>query len=480
MSFQAPPTLLTLGLQSLLRDQALAISALKELPGELFPPLMKAVVAGRHLTILQAMVAAWPFPCLPMGALVKFPDVTTLQAVLAGVDMQLTGIFRQRKRKLQVLDLSNVHHDFWDVWAGTEDGARSAEMVREKQRGTGLHRYALRRRLKVVTNLCFGLCLDEHHEYLLQWAQERRGSLQLYCRKMHISPLSMYTVRKVLKIFQPECIEELVLNGGWTLPTLTSFAPCLGQMRNLRKFFLTIMHDDRSDPDNTLTDAQRKKVTKFKSQFSKLNCLQHLSMSGVYFLSGHMKQLLWCLKTPLEFLSISFCSFSQADLESFAQCHRLHHLKHLQLGGVILSELSLVSLRIFLENVPDTLQILELEGCRMKDSQISSLFPALSQCSQLTRVNFYDNDFSMAVLKDLLYHTANLSHMAQGFYPAPLECYVMGQATFERFNQLCSELRNTLCTVRQHRSISIATQLCLVHCPHCDSTRWTRFYHSWQ
>lgn len=83
-------------MQSLLRDEALAISALKDLPMELFPPLLKAAFTGRHLKILQATVAAWPFPCLPVGALMKLPDVTTLQAVLGGVDMLLTGNFSPR------------------------------------------------------------------------------------------------------------------------------------------------------------------------------------------------------------------------------------------------------------------------------------------------------------------------------------------------------------------------------------------------
>lgn len=183
-----------------------------------------------------------------------------------------------------------------------------------------------------------------------------------------------------------------------------------------------------------------------------------------------------CLKTPLEFLSVTFFELSQSDLESFAQCQSLHHLKHLELRGVILSDLSLVPLRIFLESVTDTLQILELEHCRMTDSQLSPLFPALNQCSQLIKVNFYDNDISMAVLKDLLYHTANLSNMIQEFYPAPLECYEMGHVIVDRFVQLSSELKNTLCTVRQPRSVSFATQLCL----ECFSGLGTRLFLSWK
>nr|XP_021505922.1 PRAME family member 8-like [Meriones unguiculatus] len=464
MSFQAPPTLLTLAVQSLLKDEALAISALQDLPMELFPPLFKAAFDGRQLKILKAMVAAWPFPCLPVGAL-KFPDVATLKAVLDGIDMQLTGNFCQRVRKLQVLDLRNVHHDFWDVWARTEDGDHSAEIACERQRRKRLHRYALRQHLKVVTDICLGFHLDEHQAYLLQWAQKRRGSLHLCCVKMQIWGLRMDTLGKFLSIFQPDSFEELELSIEWTPSMMEHFAPCLGQMRNLHKLFLTLKHENFFRPVITPTALEGKRATKFISHFSKLNCLQYLYMTGVYFLNGHMRKLLWCLKTPLEFLSIALCKFSQSDLESFVQCQSLCHLKHLDLAGVNLSGLSLVPLRIFLESVADTLQTLELEHCRMNDSQLSALFPALSRCSQLIKINFYDNDISMAVLKDLLCHTANLGQLILELYPAPLECYETGYViSIDRFVQLSSELRNTLCAVRQPQSFSFATFICLECC----------------
>ncbi|OBS73865.1 hypothetical protein A6R68_15602, partial [Neotoma lepida] len=73
--------LLQLAVQSLLREEALAISALQHLPMGLFPPLFNAAFIGRHAKILKAM-----------------------------------------RQKLQVLDLRNVHHGFWDGCAEGEDG----------------------------------------------------------------------------------------------------------------------------------------------------------------------------------------------------------------------------------------------------------------------------------------------------------------------------------------------------------------------
>uniref|UniRef100_A0A8C2RKI3 Uncharacterized protein n=1 Tax=Capra hircus TaxID=9925 RepID=A0A8C2RKI3_CAPHI len=84
---RAPPQLLELAGQSLLRNEALAIAALEGLPIELFPPLFTAAFAGRH-TALKAMVQA---SCLPLGSVMKDhqPHLETFQAALEGLDVLL-------------------------------------------------------------------------------------------------------------------------------------------------------------------------------------------------------------------------------------------------------------------------------------------------------------------------------------------------------------------------------------------------------
>ena len=98
MNVQAPSRLLELGAQSLLRNEALAIMALEELPIELFPPLFMEAFAGRHTEALKAMVQAWPFPCLPLGALMQDhqPHLETFQAALDGLDVLLAQEVRPR------------------------------------------------------------------------------------------------------------------------------------------------------------------------------------------------------------------------------------------------------------------------------------------------------------------------------------------------------------------------------------------------
>ena len=60
-----------------------------------------------------------------------------------------------------------------------------------------------------------------------------------------------------------------------------------------------------------------------------------------------------------------------------------------------------------------------MESCCLEDSQLNALLPALSQCYQLTVVNFYGNELSLLFLKKLLHHTAKLSQLADELYPAP-------------------------------------------------------------
>ncbi|CAO2589940.1 PRAME family member 18 [Lemmus lemmus] len=68
-------------------EEALVISALKQMPNAFFPPLFKDAFTGKQTNIIRAMVAAWPFPCLPVGALMKTPNLKTLKAVLGGLDL---------------------------------------------------------------------------------------------------------------------------------------------------------------------------------------------------------------------------------------------------------------------------------------------------------------------------------------------------------------------------------------------------------
>jgi len=96
MSIPTPLTLQMLARQSLLRNEDVAIFSLEEMPNVLFPALFKEAFEGRQTKLVKEMVATWPLPCLPVGALMKTPSLETFQAVLDGVDMRLTRKFHPR------------------------------------------------------------------------------------------------------------------------------------------------------------------------------------------------------------------------------------------------------------------------------------------------------------------------------------------------------------------------------------------------
>ncbi|XP_051054533.1 oogenesin-1-like [Phodopus roborovskii] len=228
-------------------------------------------------------------------------------------------------------------------------------------------------------------------------------------------------------------------------------------MRNLHT--LSLVWTNKNTFEHAYTSDYKWFVRTFISELSGISSLQHLYMDGICFLSDNMKHLLRNLKNHLETFSVTHCKLFRSDLYHLSQCWCLCQLKHLDMSGVLLSNFCLMPLRVLLQKVADSLETLELEGCGIKDSQLSVLLPALSQFPKLTKVNFYSNDFYMNVLSDLLHHTANLSNMAMEQYPAPQECYELGLVSIERFEQFCPVLMDTLKAIRQPKSIS-ATDVC--------------------
>lgn len=96
MSLKAPHTILEMAVESLLKNKDFDISVLQEMPMEFFPSLFKKAFNIRCMKILTALVASWPFPCLPVGAMMKVPDVVILQVVLAAIDMLLAQMVHLR------------------------------------------------------------------------------------------------------------------------------------------------------------------------------------------------------------------------------------------------------------------------------------------------------------------------------------------------------------------------------------------------
>ncbi|CAO2627659.1 PRAME family member 6 [Lemmus lemmus] len=285
---------------------------------------------------------------------------------------------------------------------------------------------------------------------------------------MTICATPLELIKTVFKTFPPDSVEELELSTNWTLAKLSCFAPCLGQMRNLCELHLAQIYMNTNKGLNSLSERKDKCASRFISQISKLTCLQPLSMNGVVFPSELLKHFCSCLSSPLESLSIKLCQLSESELKHLSQCQRLFQLKQLNLCSGPLFNLSPTHLQFLLEKVADTLQARKLENCRMRESLLSALMPALNQGSKLNRVNFYDNGISKSLLMDLLDNMDNLRMLTEEFYPVPLECYdKMGHIQVDKFANLCPDLLYILRSNRHPKKVSFQTEICQICFQHC-------------
>uniref|UniRef100_G1Q2K9 Uncharacterized protein n=1 Tax=Myotis lucifugus TaxID=59463 RepID=G1Q2K9_MYOLU len=454
MSIWTPPTLLRLAGRSLLRDQASAITALEYLPAELFPPLFIQAYRRRKRKPLKAMVHAWPFTILPLGCLSQLSLDKVLKAMLDGLDVLIAQEVRPRRWKLRVLDLRNSGANFWRMWCGdsTQNCSPTEPVAVHSSSPNMEHPLAP---LEVFLDLDFNeRDGDEFFMYIIQWAQQREGLLHLCCKALRISEVPFQRVRKVLDGVQLDCIQEVKVKCTWDLPTLGTFALYLGQMSNLQRLSLSHIH--------MLTEEEEKQqeqgsFSQFLSQMLSLRHLQDLNMDSPSFLRGRLDQMLRCLQTPLDKLSVTNCHrLTHSDLTHLFQCPNLRQLKSLHLFGLSLADFSLEPLRALLEAVAPTLEDLGLDNCGMVDSQVEAILPVLSRCHQLRVFTISENNFSVATVEKLLRHTAGLRSLELELYPVPLECYrIQGTVNKERLAQIRAELMGILRELGQPRAICL-------------------------
>nr|XP_048308218.1 PRAME family member 12-like [Myodes glareolus] len=424
MSLKAPHTILEMAVKSLLKNKDFDISVLQQVPMELFPSLFKEAFNSRCMKILTALVASWPFACLPMGTMMKVPDVVILQVELAAIEMLLTQMFHLRRSKLQVLDLRDESNRFWDVWHGLEDE------------------------------------LHERQAYLLQWAQQQKRSVKLYCMKMTICETPVELIMAILKVFPPESVEELELSRNWSLATLSSFAPPLDQMRNLHKLHLKRIFMYVDIGTNPLSDREEKCESRFLSKIFKLSCLKHLSMNDVFFSGELLKHLCRGRATAgAKTRDHSWCQKPRHGTEHLADtCEgpkRIQNSTHKadDVGCCVL------------EN-GKRLQLLELWQLWKPASppKHGSVFFRTSNPVPLhleALLPLHPEGLDDRLAPDFLHCKANLSTLTEEFYPAPLECYdQVGHILEDKFTNLCPDLLNILRSKRHPKKGLFLTKFC--------------------
>ncbi|XP_029419241.1 PRAME family member 14-like, partial [Nannospalax galili] len=265
MSLQAPPTLLELASQSLVRNEALDPSSLQDLPMDFFLPIFLEAFKGGQTHVLKSMVQAWPFPSLPLGSLMKTPHLETLQAILDGLAMLLAMKDRPREWKLHVLSLQNGDENIWKMGCGR------------------------------IARAC-----SELPGCLLQWVKMRKQVVQLCCRRLQILSDSTYKIEKFLRVVCLDSIEELEVDSFFHQDTMKVFVPYLGRMRSLRKFSF---HE--SD-------------LKHLSECPSTGQLKHLNLSNIdmrNFSPQPLRALLEKVAGTLETLVLDLCGINDSHVD---------------------------------------------------------------------------------------------------------------------------------------------------------------------
>ncbi|XP_023566951.1 PRAME family member 3-like [Octodon degus] len=228
MSTKSPRVLLELAIESLVRDEELAIEATKALPGEVFPPVfMEAFLRGRA-EVMKAMVLSGPFPSLPLGALRSLREQESLHPNwLDELDALLSQKVCSRRLKLQVLGMRDTPQNFWRVWARNElEACSSGAMKRTKIEKTGT-REPDEKALSVLSDLRISHeCPCPVASYLFKWIQEERSGAAGTPEPLRVLLDNISTTLIVL------CLE----NSGITGAQVGAFLPSLRCRSQLTTF----------------------------------------------------------------------------------------------------------------------------------------------------------------------------------------------------------------------------------------------------
>ncbi|KAM6149261.1 melanoma antigen preferentially expressed in tumors-like [Rhynchocyon petersi] len=437
MSSSSPHSLFALASQSFLRNQAQAIKSLDSLPPMLLPPLLSEAISSRSIQTVQAMVQAWPFPCLSLGHLMEAqqPDPDIFKAVLDGFGVLLDLEVRPPGCNLKVLDLwtkspnatGNLHSPTqpWNI--GTSIPKSEVDQPRTKRRRLD-HASSPQNQHLLDMQLIVELCIKEDDpDQVLTFLSRRlhMGKVlpQICCRKLSFvgKKLKFPVLKRIMDNVHLHCVQEVRISRSLDLLDLAMLAPYLGQMVHVNTFHLSGL---LIYPWTVFTEPFTQLFTVFLSQFLRMLHLKHLHLDSVCSLEGHMDQLLKCVATNLETLAITDCSLSESDLISLSLRLGYNRLTSLDLSEVVFIPADLEGLSAVLLRASSTLVHLDLGGCLIRDSQFTAMLPALSLCAQLQSLRLCGNLVSSGVLESLLRAMLPPSKSTLLILPIPVQCYL--------------------------------------------------------
>jgi hypothetical protein len=197
--------------------------------------------------------------------------------------------FSNSRCKLRVLKWRDEQHDFCGIWPGSHEAEDLPELMTQKHPVQNNPDCGVKKELRVTTELSVMKGrLDDSATYLLEWAQQRKDSIHLLCRKLVIETLTKDTVIEIFKIVNADCIQELELYS-LCLEDLAFLNPYLRQMDNLLELTLDHVTDSLSMGDSEMCEEE---MITLVSQLPTFPCLQKLCVNDVYFIYGNLNEIL--------------------------------------------------------------------------------------------------------------------------------------------------------------------------------------------
>ncbi|KAM5157335.1 leucine-rich repeat-containing protein 14 [Mantella aurantiaca] len=440
--------------QKVVGDHASLRQALDAIPRELYPPLFTAAFLGWKTLVLQDLVQRWPFPVLSFQELLRVnpsqiqpnPCRASVQTVILGVMAYLddslsqeSGAGHDRGHRLRLLDMTVAHDSALDqgpeamsLWSRTVTLAKACIDLSKRHRDEATRATKRRRGHDnsdsapaplgpAYVEVRVDLFVNSTSYSVLREALQAsaRGPLRLRCRDLRAEELSLRSTVGLLELLEPAGVRQIDLRfNNLGLEGLNAILPGMVKFGSLRSLKLPYSNVDvrRLSPD--MEDAMRK----FAALVGQLRSLKELNL-GSSRLSGRLRQLLGGVGDRLESLELAFCSLLPADLYYLSQSPRGSALKKVDLSGNNLSELLLLPFLQLLAAASPSLLHLDAMQCKLGDSALPALVPALRRCSRLRYLGLFCNPLSSGGLRTLFQGCLGLPELRLVVYPYPADCY---------------------------------------------------------
>ncbi|XP_060099140.1 leucine-rich repeat-containing protein 14 [Heteronotia binoei] len=490
--------------QKVVSHHATVLGALGFLPKELYPVLFKAAFMDKRTVALQDLVQTWPFPVLSFQKLLRKcqhceralirerPNKLCIQTVILGVVTYLIKMRedqhcnKSRGQRLQILDMTGLQDEgqgpeSMSLWSRTVTLAKACLDI-SKQQSKCIKRASKRRKgpynnsvalpppQPVFVDVWVDLFVNSTSYGVLKDALQINSSnaLRLRCRDFRAEELSIASTVGLLEFLDPAGVRQVDLRfNNLGLSGLRVVLPHLAKFTNLASLKLPYSNIDV----RRLTVGMEGSLQYFATQLSRLTRLKELNL-GSSRLSGKLTQLLGDLQSPLESLELAFCYLLPNDLAYLSRSLHTPALKKLDLSGNNLSDCLLQPFHVLLTETSGTLLHLDIMECRLMDTHLGTLLPALCRCSRLRYLGVFGNPISAKGLKNLLHKTSGLSDLKLVIYPYPVDCYgedlpwpptssnlLNGSVDEEKFSRVNNELQQMLLSANRADAIW-TTNLC--------------------